>query len=565
MSPTNTARASLGRISEWLVPVAGACTLLVACIITSARKYLWHDEVFSWVLVTDPSPVHMLRAIAGGAEAAPPLYHLVARAWLLVAGRSELVLRLWSSFGFALALIVLWRVLRRSYPPMIAAIAAVAPFCTSPLLWYQNAEARFYGTFMLAVALALAATDGAARGDAGERPGARVLLAVAASHAALVMAHIFGFLYSGALLAAVVARDVVATVRGGRSALRWRVYAATAAGWSVFALWIPAFLRQADVGKPHTWIPIPTVRDLRRSYGTVEVRQLMTTLLVIAVLLAVTRWIVDRRRTRESTPLAQRDARPASGNPLPWFAAAILLVPIAAYMISHTFMSVFVDRYLLPGLLATGVIMASSLTAIAWAWRESGAPGGRSTSGAAHAVALVAVVVLLSLPVRWAMAWPHFQKPGAEVLQLARAAGDGTPVVTESPLEYLPAVHYSGAPARPFFFVLDWESALDSAAALQATVDYKMMFNWRRWGYMAAGIVEGTRILCDMPRFVVVDEPGRLWYDRRIATNPAYDKLPLGAVRDTATGWLREKRYWLVTRTSPRDSSCGVNDALGAG
>jgi len=556
MNDSTTTGALVPRLLERWVPFAAAAALLAACALTSARKHFWHDEVFSWTIVTDPSTVHMLRAIAGGAEAAPPLYHLGARLWLLLAGQSELALRLWSSLGFALSLVILWRVLRRGYAPATAVLAAVAAFCASPLLWYQNGEARFYGTFMLVTSLALAATDAAARPSAGTPARAQTLLALAASHSALVLSHPFGFLYSGALLGGMLGYDVARPLRAGPLMLRWRSYAAIVAGWTVFALWLPAFLTQADLGRPHTWISVPTMDALRDSYGTRAVRQLWTVVLAVAVVLWLARVVAaPRAANRAPAPTAAGEAGLRPG-PLPWLAATLLLVPVGAFVISHLMMSIFVDRYMLPTLLGVGIVIASAIRGMGWAWHVTGRRGGGTAAEGVRVAMLLGALALLVLPLRWAAAAPRFPVPGARLARMAHEAGAGTPVITESPLEYLPAAHYSGAPARPFYFVLDWESALDSAAALHATVDYKIMSNWRRWGYLAAGIVESEHVLCAMPRFIVVDEPGRLWFDRRISSNARYRTSLLATESDTAAGWLREKRIVLVERVGAADPTC---------
>lgn len=520
---------------DWLLPVIGVVVLLVACVVVARRKHLWHDEVFSWILVTDPSATHMLGAIAGGAEAAPPLYHLTARLWLAIAGQSELALRLWSSVGFALSLIVLWRVLRRSYDPTVAAAAAVVPFAISPLLWYQNAEARFYGTFTLAAALAFAATDLAAR-----RPSRARLAGVALAHAALVMSHIFGFFYGGALLGGLAVRDAIALARGRPAIGRWRPYAAAVAGWLPFALWIPAFITQAEVGVPHSWIPVPTRRALRQAYGTDGVRTFMLVVLGAGLLAWVARHL--HRRSRDEPRHATVAGEP---DPLPWLAVAVAAVPLGVYVISHVAMSVFVDRYMLPGLFAYGVAIAAACTELSRAYARWRGDAQHRVRIGARAVLVGLALASLLLPLRWAAARQEFPRPGEA---LVRAAGPSTPIVTESPLEYLPVTYYSGKPAAPFFFALDWESALAPDAALQATVDYKMMRNWRRWGFLADGIVEADSILCRLPRFVVVDEPGRLWYDRHIAGDSAFSTRTLYAERDSATGWWRDKRIVLVER-----------------
>jgi hypothetical protein len=245
--------------------------------------------------------------------------------------------------------------------------------------------------------------------------------------------------------------------------------------------------------------------------------------------------------------------RPVS--PLPVLAVTLLGVPVMAYVVSHAAMSIFVDRYMLPSAMGWSILLAHGIARLGTSHSsgsvKSGAPrwwhlpeGGLLDRGVTMSwVALCAV--LLVRPVFRALDLPTFPRPGSEVLTLASA---GTPVAIESPIEYLPMTHYSGAPGRPFFVILDWEDALDPKATLQATVDYKVMTRWKANGYLADGIVQGDAFLCAHDRFLVVDTPQHLWFEKRVKNNPAFVSRVVGDNPSYATGWIRYTRYLLVER-----------------
>jgi hypothetical protein len=65
---------------EYAIPASAAVSLIISCIIISAKKYFWLDELFSYYLVGDHSFRHMMVAFADKFTNVPPLYFILG--WL---------------------------------------------------------------------------------------------------------------------------------------------------------------------------------------------------------------------------------------------------------------------------------------------------------------------------------------------------------------------------------------------------------------------------------------------------------------------------------------------------
>src|SRR5664279_6585640 len=91
-------------ILDCILPLLTVGVLLTACVLGSARKEIWIDEVHTLVVTTDHSVPHMMHALANAVDGGMPLYYLLAHGWGLLFGNSLLALRLLSSM-FVLSLI----------------------------------------------------------------------------------------------------------------------------------------------------------------------------------------------------------------------------------------------------------------------------------------------------------------------------------------------------------------------------------------------------------------------------------------------------------------------------
>jgi 4-amino-4-deoxy-L-arabinose transferase-like glycosyltransferase len=122
------------RIAAGLI-VAGALFLRLYRI---GGQELWFDETFSWYMATTPKLLKELLI-----ENSPPLYYLLQRAWVGVAGESEAALRLLSAVaGTLFVATVLWAG-RELFDTRVALWSGGAAALT-PLHIYYSQEARAY-------------------------------------------------------------------------------------------------------------------------------------------------------------------------------------------------------------------------------------------------------------------------------------------------------------------------------------------------------------------------------------------------------------------------------------
>lgn len=238
---------------EYLLPALAIVSLIVSCIYISANKFFWNDELFSYYFTSDPSFTGMLSAFHDKINNTPLLYFLLGWIWDKAFGSSELSLRLFSSLGMCVALVVTWVTVRRHFGLWQTAIGVLGVFCTSEVILLQNAEARMYGLFLALTAFALLLYDNFYR---IHQPSTKLLVLNACVHIAIVHTHLFGGFYSGAILLSMLAADRFYNL------FRPKVYLSVILSWLTIILYIPSFLNQADAGNPRTWLPEPIFRDL---------------------------------------------------------------------------------------------------------------------------------------------------------------------------------------------------------------------------------------------------------------------------------------------------------------
>lgn len=531
---------------EWAVPASAALSLLIGTVVSSVKKPLWYDEILTKTLLTDSSLSHMFASMAAGAEAAPPFYHLLARAWIMLFGSGDLAIRLFSWIGFALAAFVVWRLLRSAFDRRASAIGLLAVFCGSLTVLQQTVEVRFYGTLTAVAALCLLlalATMGSAV------PSRRLLVGTALAHGGLVLCHFFGFAYSGAILAAIVVWDV----RLRR--FRPRAYGAVLVGWLAYAPWVGPTLSQAAMGKPRNWTPIPGVPELFDAFGFQI--PLLPPLLLGVVFLAA---LEDARRRRS----------PAAGGTAPMSSARLMLLHLAyaliaiiplVFVFSRVAVSLFLGRYLLPASIAVSIVLAEVVTRVA-ARRES---AGREAWWTRAGYAVLAAT-LVAFPIYRAVSTHPRARPGVdlETTSVAGAPLTSLPIAVESNVAFLPLAYYSPVKPGSYVFPLDWEAAIDPEAAIGAPMETKGMQVFQRQGYFAASIVDGTAFLCAHPRFAVIDSPQHMWFERRILADPAFATERVGEHR-TIHGTFVIRTVERRPGASPAGCATGARPGADAG
>jgi hypothetical protein len=488
-------------IDRWLFPALGIVSLLLSCILWSLKRQMWGDEVFSHVELSDPSLAHLLSAVTRLGGAGMPLFYMTAWPWAHLFGLSDLSLRLYSSVGVCGAFLVLLLALRRFLSPSAAFLGSAFGLFASLIVVDQNSEARGYGLWLFLCAAAIAQLVKVAQ---TADPRRRDLAWLTLTQAGLVLGHVLGLAYAGLLLLALLIAD--ATQRRFRP----RIILWALAGWLALGPWIPAIRASAAVGRPHGWIPVPTLADLGSAlsfwlftglYWQISTHPPLALLLAgwfcgiaVAIILVISAlWNFST-------------ASPAK-RLLYVLGISLVAAPVVLYGVSVIVTPVLLPRYLLPAALGIAILAA------AWADRT------RAGKGMTRFVLSGAV---LCLPIAAALL-AHPQ--GINVTRVDAIAA-GRPVVCDSLKDFLVMTRYSAHPTRPEF-PLDWPAALASPPG--TTADVRLMQNYRREGYLATQLLDPSTIL-NQPSFLVLNNSQSSWFHVAIENNPHFTWRTLAQV-----------------------------------
>lgn len=517
---------------DFLIVAATCISLIAACLVWSPEKLMWEDEILTQMMLRDFSIWHMISAVAGGADSAPPLYHLLGRGWIALWGSDPLSLRLFSSVGMCAAFVILWITLRQAFGRTASALGALPVFGMSATLMTQNVEVRFYGLFLALTALAVFMTMKLAVDD---RPTRSRLIANALATAALVLTHLYGGLYSVLLCGGLVASDF----RRGR----WRPasYASYAAGWLAFLPWVPPFLQQSGMTQGKSWIPMPTLHDLAASY------QFGIRWLPLVILIALLLPPVARAGWRLGAESSDQRLRAENRSALLFVAAALLVAPVISFIVSLAVTPVFWHRYLMP---------ASFSWAIAIAWiatpgivppssaKDTAATVVRTAARAALAVIVAGFVVL---PYHSGVVAPRIPdwRQQFEALTVNGQPVSSLPVGVEGVETYLQYRYYTPVEGL-YTYLLDSVVADAPGSDPRAIVEHNLFRIYQRFGYLGApGSADADftqPFLCEHERFVILDDPTLGWFETHVAPSAQWmSRAIAGLGRDTARYvWRRE-------------------------
>ncbi len=510
---------------EVLLLCCSVASLIISCVIWSASKQAWMDEIFTWKEASDPSLWHLYWAIQHGADGGQPLFYTTVWLWAKTFGASVLSLRLYSCASMCGALLVTWRCIRRVYGLWATAFGVLWIWGSAGLLLDQNAEGRFYGLYMLAVAIAV---DVYLRLAARTNPTRLLLLYSFLAQAALVLSHVLGLFYSGMILLALVLFDAL----DGR--FRIRVYLFHAAGWLALLVWVPAIRASVAAGKPHGWIQVPNFSRFFDAYFFWDYLQWLSLVqahapgfifqmcrqgvrAAILVPIAVVLFFAARKLLGAKGSLS-----PTPEDALLLVGFALLAMPIVLFVVSHLLTPVFVARYLLPSGIGVSIVLAAFANRLSLYVPDFLKPAQRLLS-------IPVVLFLVTCPVSSAL----LRGPAAgnyRFLDVERLDGMVSPdvaVVAGWQQDFAKIMRYSQKPGAQYFFLLDWPAALAGPPAY--VLDYHLLRSYRDAGYYSAKIQDSHAFLCSHTDFLVLDahvlepmdkEP--TWFDFAIRNNPQF-------------------------------------------
>ena len=519
---------------EYLIPALAIASLLISCLLISAKKFFWNDELYSYYLLADPSFTHMLGAFHDKINNTPPLYFILGWLWARAFGSTELSLRLFSCLGMCIACVTVWLTLRRTYNFWSAAIGTLSVFCTSELILSQNAEARMYGLFMALCALALLQFD---INNRISNCSFWTLFSNAFIHAAIVHTHLFGLFYSGAIVCSQIVRDRYFKI------FRPKLYLSIALSWVSIILYLPSFINQADAGNPRTWLPTPLLVDLIDLLIFPPSSFLKLVVLPFLILVSALSIILYKTEEPQTSQVERQNQQKfAPEKSLLIFSYAFLSVPVLIWIISRTLKPIFLDRYMIPTAISWSILLAYLSSRIV----DNNSITSKFLAVAQKSIPLLALTaILLVYPIRYANSLQKEQVPG---LNDNKYGDKNLPIVVQFSHDFLKRLQYSPYRNR-YFFILDWQAAVDNSSGLFTPQEYKHLEALKRnYPELFHNITKTENFLNKYERFLVLDsvdynkkcglEPRweniscPRWLEMRILNNPDYKVTDMGTIKN---------------------------------
>jgi len=520
----------LATLTACIFPLLLSAFVIARCAVRDGNRRLWCDELLSWY-PANASFGTMLSSTTDTINAAPPFYFTLAWFWTGIFGDSPLALRLLSAVVASTAIVVIFFVLRRAYGGIAAAAAVLVAFSDSEFL-YASCEARFHTLILAEVALAILLYQ---RILERRRPSMRLLVLNALVHAAMVMTHYLGPLYSGAVLGGLV----LSCLYRKRNPLRPAI--SIFAGWLVFIPWIPVFLLHSGMGKPYFWIPSPTPESLKAYYAGLFGPEFWLLAKFVAGFSAVGFLALLFYKQKPANAAWTRVIRPRE-TPLLLLAPCLLLVPVAVYFFSIRpgGTSIFSVRYFVPCLLGAAIFYAH-LASRTVRLRTVNAP---TTATIYHLLnnrfmelrlsmrrsvfpqAMLALQVLtLATLIIWSginRVWDVSKYAIGREPRPADFPADltpGEPVVIEHIHEFLKVQFFSKDPNR-YVFALDPDVGLAERGG--GPLNHQIMAALARQFPERFHRVETTEVLLASAQSFWVKRGGMLWYSMRVEHNPHF-------------------------------------------
>lgn len=432
---------------------------------TLGAKNIWDDEAVSWFETTQSVPA-LVATTANDVH--PPLYYLVLKAWVHVAGRSLAGMR---SLSVAASLVALALLAALAFDALPAALAIAAVFwcAVSPHTIYYAQEARMYAPVEAAV---LGMVLGYRRW-VDSRFESRSALAW---YAVWVVIAIYMHYFAVFVVAAIWVHAAILTIVRPRSSSRphWRAWLiAHAAIAAAYAPWLSSAVRQTRAGQawrtPVGIMALPheashLVRML--VFGPVGTPQLFLPQVMIALLVLGAGLIACAVRA-----IGRRDERALCFGvvAIAPLLMGLALVPMAGHL--------NLDRYLA---YALPLVVLASI----YGWAAVRIP----RRAAATLVVVAALMPIGSLRRYYATPTKDFDpQPIVDYLEQAARHGGRQDAILVAPAYFANVADYDAHGAltvQPLIWPADFEPAIAALAGRPAwlVVEYR----WPRYNELAA-------------------------------------------------------------------------------
>lgn len=475
------------QLGAWLI-VVFALSLITSLFFK--EKWLWMDEVLSYLLISDPSLNHLNDAVVSGMDANPPLFANLY--WLIGHGISlePQFLRAVSILLFALTVALFyWYTTRLIGTPVTNFVLITGIISLTYLNLSLSTQIRGYALFLLLgygyFVILHRLISAPAR--------ASLLLSHTVVGLLLALTHSFGLFYLAASGALVAGLWLWSSDR--RYGLIIGSYGLILLAWLL--IWYPSFVIQTEAGKPHSWIPLPTVQSFFSTVG--ELVPALSSRLErnpAFWFIPVLRFVgvaglflyLALPRLKDGLKAIQRDKAFSFYLMAGFIYLATLVI---ALVVSFVHTSVFISRYLWPSHLLVVFQLVYAFYHFFPKLRFD------------RFVRLLPVYILLLTGFLFYQNRKTFIFPD-DVLAYLPQLDKRYPVFVETADYFLPIWFHKNTPN--VHYLLHWESASVKNNILSATVEHKILKSVRE-KYQVTGIVTAKEFnRANFPHFYVIDE-----------------------------------------------------------
>lgn len=403
------------RRALWLL-LAFLAIFILTTLALSRLHPLWHDELFTHYISTQPALADVFRALAQGVDLQPPLSHLLYRATWTLVGDSPL-LRLPGILASATFLLCLYFFAARRVPPSLALIAALIPVHSTVPTYAR--DVRPYALMLGLTGIALVAWQ---RAIPAHRLRWLWTFVLWLSLALALFNHYFAI-----LVVALLAMAELIRTWESRS-FNYPVWLALAAS-TTSLLWL--FLNWASLHRYAGTFWARGFMHVVEAYA--HWTALFLLLVFLALLLLVPRVIQEDREPSASVPLSELA-----------LATGFFLLHGAGYLMVKIIKSGYVDRYSIPA------VVGLSLLITYWLATEV-------RPGLQLRTLLASAALLISLGALWVdytrvKGSPTGQEKWSTLLPLHQRYPD-LPLLFSGPIAFSQAAYYAPPSVRPYLLL----------------------------------------------------------------------------------------------------------------
>jgi hypothetical protein len=333
----------------------------------------------------------------------------------------------------------------------------------------------------------------------------KLIVANTVIHGFLVLTHIYGFLYSSALMIS----DIVVRWRRGR--LDGRFAFSAFLGWITFLVWLKPYLSQLDVVRPRNWSAIPSVLQITLGFASGMHIALPVSVLVLAAFLSL---IGKGNEPNHNTGLKSCGIKTTSMGHLEILGVCLVfLVPTISWLISRTYTPIFCTKYFIVGVLGWA-ILTSYIIHLLLFWQLPIEKFNQQLTIVVITLIFVSRPISISLQSEW-----EASKPGSGEADLY----PDLPVVVENYVDFMPRYHYSSNRNR-YYFVLDKKVMVER----KANIAYKEMKAIAEF-YLPRNIIATEEFLAQHKAFLVLLDRNNhyTWHGLILASNKSYNTTVL--------------------------------------